>query len=271
MKLDFTKLLELYSDHGEKELNIILNSISYSFKYDQENTINILNILCDIKSNYPNFKIKYNENIERSYIDYLNNIIYLNTTKNDLFIHELTHAIHYYNEERSIPNKFQDLFQNLVKDENFISRCIDVINYISDCKKQIYEDIFFNKPKLTESELPLKMSLYDAVDDIIDAFTKGELYDKGLYLWKNNDSYNKKTSSCSGHGSDYYKHEENIFAEVIAQYSTIRNTEYRIELFKLLRLCLGDDMLNFLEDYYLNLTKGLFKKITNEEKITKLK
>ena len=271
MKLDFTKLLELYSDLGDKELNIILNSISYSFNYDQENTINIINILCDIKSNYHNFKIKYNQNIESSYFDYSNNIIYLNTTKTDLFIHELTHAIHYYKEKRSTPKKFQDLFQNLVNDENFISRCIDIIDYISICKKNIYEDIFFNKPKLTEPELPLKMALYDAIDDIIDAFTKGELYDKGLSFWKNNDSYIKKASKCPGHGPDYYKHEGNIFAEVIAQYSTIRNTEYRIELFKLLRLCLGDDMLNFLEEYYLNLTQGLFKKIINSEEINKLK
>ena len=99
-----------------------------------------------------------------------------------------------------------------------------------------------------------------AIGDIIDAIFLGQLYNGVL---KNTDgSY---IQIDTGHGIDYYSDSENGFDEMIAEYGTIIKSKNNKEMLSYLRYIVGDEVVDMIEDVYINRVLGSEKFIKVEE------
>ena len=197
---DIQQIQVLFSDCSEKVRNIIINSFIYSSEYDIEHTQNLLHVLYEIKYFFPEFTIEYNENIVNSCFSQKEKKIYLNTDNVITFFHELTHAIYYFKKNSETPGAFLELYEGLFTDDNFVNRCIDVINtvkkdvdlelfycYLNNSSKKFInvnnsasDEIFVDKNSiggeekyLIKNNLSPKYKSYAALFDIIDALVGG--------------------------------------------------------------------------------------------------
>ena len=94
-----------------------------------------------------------------------------------------------------------------------------------------------------------------AIGDIIDAIYQGNFLSGNLLYW------DMKIMPVSGHGLFYYNYNENtIFDEVLANYRTIMMSENSEEYLNKLRYYVGNELVDFLDNYYKNvLLKGNVK------------
>ena len=95
------------------------------------------------------------------------------------------------------------------------------------------------------------LSPQGSIGDIIDAVYEGQFFGGKL----KHDS--KGIKPCSGHGLYYYCHSsENIFSEIIADYKTLMMSEESDRYLRELRDILGDEFVDFLDNYYNNIILG---------------
>lgn len=95
------------------------------------------------------------------------------------------------------------------------------------------------------------LSPQGSIGDIIDAVYEGQFFGGKL----KHDS--KDIKPYSGHGLYYYCHSsENIFSEIIANYKTLMMSEESDRYLRELRDILGDEFVDFLDNYYNNIILG---------------
>ena len=276
--MDFSRVIDLYSDCSKEVLELIVRSFSYAALNDKEYALKEYEYLCNIKECFPSFRIEIDEKKDRAYFDSLHSVIVL--PKYDFatnlcdFFHELTHAFHYYQNGLATPEGFYYLYNQLNNDNDFHKRCVDIINFFYQQKNVLREQLF----EMENKSLKKEMSEYNNIlcelrciqmfEDIIDSLTKGTSSDKGLCFIKDENSFVEKSNVSAGHNSDYYQNQDNIFIEIIAEYSAIRKTEFKDKFFQLLGYVLGNEFMLFLEEYYRQLVSNNFE-INIEDTIKK--
>lgn len=114
------------------------------------------------------------------------------------------------------------------------------------------EEFAEQKKKIEIGELKDVIMRYDydgfiAIGDIIDAISGGRF--RGGIL-KNDD--NEEIKSAYGHGVRYYSRENNGFEEMIANYASIIKSKKGDETIKLLRYYVGDELVDMLDNFYMN-------------------
>ena len=92
-----------------------------------------------------------------------------------------------------------------------------------------------------------------SIFDIIDGIFEGEFYSENLYNEKG-----ELIKGILGHGIPYYSCElENIFTEMIAQFSVISKSYNASEMLYLLKDTIGEELYNLISEYYNNNIIGI--------------
>lgn len=105
--------------------------------------------------------------------------------------------------------------------------------------------IFINE--YTESIMRSEFGAFMAIGDILDAIYEGELHSGVL---KN--EIGDKIKPTSGHGISYYFDNKHGFDEMIANFSTIVKSNDSVQMLKLLKDLVGEELYNMLSNYYYN-------------------
>lgn len=164
-------------------------------------------------------------------------------------------------EKEELYTKYKHLGYSKTVLENILNRTYTLEEY----KKQ-HKQIQVNQ--LRDVILRSKVGPVSQISDIIDAIYRGEFAAKKL---KNTNG--KPIKSISGHGLFYYNNnKEVIFDEIFANYCALRkNNQIGVTYYtdsvkgpiengiECLRAIVGDELVNYLEDYYQN-------KVLNSEK-----
>lgn len=256
MQIDIDRIIKLYKNCSPEVLELILRAFNYLLQNDREYAIRDYENLCSMKINNPYFSIEISSTIDRSHFNSYEDKIILKEGEDNfiIFFHELIHAFHYYKNGLSTPNEFSYLMLQITKNNDFQRKSVFVINYISDKKSELMKKIASGE---NDDNIICELQCYVAVEDIIDALTNGQSHDNGLCVITDINSIKEKSSLGAGHGIEYYADTNMIFPEIIANYSSIRNSEFKDKLFNSLTYCLGEDFMFFLESYYRQLDNGL--------------
>ena len=130
----------------------------------------------------------------------------------------------------------------------------DVLSTVLDKSYSVDEYISQSKElaskRLTDIKLQCEYGYYIEIADIIDAVYQGYYADKIL-----KDENNKLISACPagyGHGTKYFADSSMIFKEMIADYGSIIKSKNAEEALKMLRNIVGDELVDMLDDYYMN-------------------
>lgn len=139
--------------------------------------------------------------------------------------------------------------------DNILDEIINKEEYIKTQKRN-YINQFINAIKTEECDGMM------AIFDIVDGIFEGDLFSDNLY------NENKELiKNKPGHGIPYYSCDlENIFCEMIADFSTISKSYNSDIMLELLKDIIGEELYNLLSDYYYNNIIG----IENRKKVKTL-
>ena len=256
------EVLNLYNDCSEDVKKLLMNVLSYLEKIDKDEFLKYCNNLCQLKRLCPEFTIRI-MNQERSCFVSQDNTVIIdgNSLMNYCtFFHELTHAFHYYSKNFTIPDRFEEIIYNLRvnkrQDENFLT----ILKYIEE--KYINEkhslkneqNEYINNVNDDNSEVrAMYIQVLQCLEDILDAVYRGKLHDQGIFYEKDMNNYCVNIAEISGHGEEYYSSKNNDYLEMIANYGAIRNSQFSEQMFKIMVLVLGEDLMMLLEKDYLEI------------------
>lgn len=176
--------------------------------------------------------------------DYFNN--YYTKEKNI----EIENNISKLKEEKK--KEYSNLGIDEQKLDSILNEVIDKDEYIKTQKRNFISQYF----RAIKTE---KCGGMMAILDIIDGIFEGNYLNNNLY------NENKELiKGTVGHGIPYYScNLDNVFSEMIADFSTISKSYNAEELLELLRDIIGDELYNLISDYYYNNILG----IENNKKI----
>lgn len=92
------ELRELFSDHDEKIVNIIISEFSYGLKIDEEKTRLDLIKLIEYKTENPNFRVRLSNNSEGIFYD-RDNLLVTSQYRRGVLLHEFSHLLFHANEK----------------------------------------------------------------------------------------------------------------------------------------------------------------------------
>ena len=126
--------------------------------------------------------------------------------------------------------RIEDIYINNFSEEDYIANMkIKTFNQMNS----ILRDIMFSND--------------NSITDIVEAIADGVLFD------------NQK--GIKGHGSDYYKNENKVFREILANYITIINSPNSQKEIAKLKLLVGEELIDLLNNYYESIISNKKKKI----------
>ncbi len=271
------EVLQLYKDLGDEELNYLKGALLYLKNVNINEYKAICETLISIKLSHPEF-IFYLDDIggKAKFIQTGEMFLDKNISSYSVFFHELGHAMHYFGNGYTIPNEFNSRITSLESDSKTSERCLSIIQALKKRKKELEKElgkIILEKQDLeniTQISEFIEIQLITNLEDIIDAFYKGESHSRGIRYEKDMFTNVEKGPKSEGHGIDYYSNNANVFLEMIANITSLKCSGLYERYIPYLEYCFGEEFVEFLENYYKIIILDNLPKKTNIENINKL-
>ena len=118
----------------------------------------------------------------------------------------------------------------------------EIIDYLKNniTVEEEYKE-YYNRVTRQEFAYLYQEDYKASIIDIIDALKKGKIFDYGMSY----DGLNRRI----GHGSDYFKRNEKVFTEIVAEYHEIIKSPHRETGLKVLESIIGKEMISILEEF----------------------
>ena len=118
----------------------------------------------------------------------------------------------------------------------------EIIDYLKNniTVEEEYKE-YYNRVTRQEFAYLYQEDYKTSIIDIIDALKKGKIFDYGMSY----DGLNRRI----GHGSDYFKRNEKVFTEIVAEYHEIIKSPHREIGLKTLESIVGKEMIELLEEF----------------------
>lgn len=227
------KIEEHFKDFSEEIKNHLIESFEYLYQNNNQLISELFELLCSIKEEHPNFIIEFS-NKSGSQFDCDNEKIILARKNYLILIHEIAHSIHYYYNQYSVPDSFNNLQKELLTNQEVIYKSNLFIQKLDERIKQISNAALDSNISDYEYDMMLleQKCLLEA-KDFIDAFFKGK--------------------TDSGHGEYYYSEDSDnkkAFSEMFATYVSIKSFDSSGIVLDELRKCLGDHAIEIFNWQY---------------------
>lgn len=205
----------------------------FDFFNENEFVMEFFEILCNIKREHPKFIIEF---IKENYSEFNsdNEKISLGRKNYLILIHEIGHVIHYYYNQYSVSDNFNNLQVEVESNLKIFEKCNILIHTLDERIKKISSLALDTSISDEEyDKMLIEQKCYLEMKDFIDAFFKGK--------------------TDSGHAQSYYLNDDDnkkSFSEMFATYISIKSFDQSGKLTDLLNKCLGENLIEIFEKLY---------------------
>lgn len=166
----------------------------------------------------------------------------------------------YKDDIKEYQNECDKIFQFAESSEEYSPEVVSLVKSNFDLENEYKK--YYNHLCVEKISDELINEYYKSIIDMADALTNGLIYECGIEINGSIIHY--------GHGSEYYNNNHNIFAELLALYSSVINFNDKDEAMVYLKNIFGEELIEILDNYYNQLVQAV-NLFINKQKQQKIK